>query len=110
MKNAYKRGDIILIKFPFSNMMDFKVRPALLICDQKDEDITLLPISTSINLNRQDIPIKRNHYLGDPLPVASVVRLTKITTVHSELVIKKISEVKQDFSKEVQLALFRCLS
>ena len=109
MKNIYKKGDIILIRFPFTNVTDFKVRPALVIRDQNDEDLTVLPISTTVNMKRQDIAIKKSHYATSPLSIPSVVRLRKITTLHGALVVKKISEVNREFLGEVLSALFRYL-
>ena len=110
MKNAYKKGDIILIKFPFTDVANFKVRPALVIRDQNDEDITVLPISTTINLKRHDLIIKNNFYKKNPLPVKSAIRIGKIGTLHGKLVIKKVSELTNEFTKQVQLALFDYLN
>lgn len=110
MKPAYKKGDIILVRFPFTHAGEFKVRPALVIRDQDNEDLSLLPISTKIKLHRNDIIIQGKNYKSIPLPVESVIRLSKMTTIHGELALKKITELKTSFFKEVQLALFRYLA
>lgn len=109
MKNAYKKGNIILIRFPFTIGTDFKVRPGLVMRDQSDEDVTLLPISTNVNKRKYDLLIKKKDYQGKPLPVASVVRVGKITTLNNKLVIKKVTELEEEFFKGVQLKLFRFL-
>jgi len=103
--SKYKKGDIILIRFPLTNASELKVRPALVIRNQSDQDLTLLPISTKINLHQNDLVIEEKNYKQTPLPIESVVRVSKITTVHSELAIKKVSELNASFFKEVQLAL-----
>ena len=110
MKNYYKKGDIVLIKFPFTHLTDIKVRPALVMRDQSDEDVTILPISTTINLQRHDIVIKNSYYKKDSLPVKSAIRIGKIGTLHKNLVIKKVCELKAEFMKQVQLSLFESLS
>jgi mRNA interferase MazF len=110
MKNAYKKGDIVLIKFPFTDLLSSKVRPALIMRDQSDDDITVLPISTTINLQPHDILIKNEAYQKNPLPVESAIRIGKIGTLHERLVIKKVSQLKAAFFAEVQQALFRYLS
>ena len=37
----YNCGDIVLINFPFTNLTDSKVRPALIITEKKDDIIVL---------------------------------------------------------------------
>ena len=34
---AYKRGDVILVKFPYSDLVSYKKRPALIVQDQTVE-------------------------------------------------------------------------
>jgi len=105
-----KKGDIVLIRFPFITGMDFKIRPVLVPRDQDDEDITLLPISTHIKKRKHDLLIEEKNYKGQPLPVASVIRMGKINTLHNKLMAKKVTELQREFFKEVQLKLFRFLT
>ncbi len=105
----YKKGDIILIRFPFTNASELKVRPALVMRDQTNQKLTLLPISTKINLHQTDLIIEEKNYEHNPLPVESVIRISKITTVQSERAIKKVSKLNPVFFKEVQSALFQYL-
>ncbi|MFH0820315.1 MAG: type II toxin-antitoxin system PemK/MazF family toxin, partial [Candidatus Peregrinibacteria bacterium] len=110
MKNIYKQGDIILVNFPYTNLIEFKVRPALVMRDQDNEDVILLPISTTINLKPYDILIKEQHYDGEPLFAKSAIRISKITGAESSLIVKKVTRLKPEFFKQVQTALFRYLS
>ncbi len=107
MKNVYKykKGDIVFIKYPFTNLVEFKVRPALVLRNPDDKDVILLPISTRINLNEQDLIIKNNYYKGKPLPVKSAIRIGKIATIQTDLIVKKYTKLKKEFFKEVQKRL-----
>jgi mRNA interferase MazF len=108
MKSAYKKykaGDIVLVKFPFTNQVDYKIRPALIMRDQDDIDVTILPISTTLNIKPYDIVIKKDHYKKNPLPVESVIRIGKICTIESTLVVKKFDALKKEFFEKVQTAL-----
>jgi mRNA interferase MazF len=51
---SYKRGDVILVRYPDSNLHTYKKRPALVVQDEKiqtDLDQTIAVMITS-NLNR----------------------------------------------------------
>ena len=40
----YSRNEVILIKYPFSSLTDFKVRPAIIIStEHQSDDIMIVP-------------------------------------------------------------------
>ncbi|MFH1012615.1 MAG: type II toxin-antitoxin system PemK/MazF family toxin [Candidatus Peregrinibacteria bacterium] len=105
MKKCYKKGEIVFVNFPYTNFIEFKVRPALVLRNQYDDDVLLLPISTTVNLQRHDLVIKEPHYAGKALTVESAVRIGKMTNVESDLIIKKFGQLKPEFFKQVQKAV-----
>lgn len=44
----YKLGEIVLIKFPFTDNLGFKKRPALMIKDTNDGDVIVCRISSKL--------------------------------------------------------------
>jgi mRNA interferase MazF len=48
-------GDIVLLKFPFTDRKTFKRRPALIINDFDDGDIVVCRITSQIYKTRNDI-------------------------------------------------------
>ena len=97
MKNSSKflAGDIILIAYPFTDLQGRKIRPALVIRDQKDEDLLLAPISTTVHRTQNDTLLKEEDYEGTPLPVLSCLRHEKLFTLSSGLVLKKVSRLEK---------------
>ena len=89
-----KKGDIILIPFPYTNLTDVKLRPALVIYVDNDwEDLIILAI-TSKQSRYKEIMIT-NADLGEgTLPIDSYIRYTKIATLHNSLVKKKVAYLK----------------
>lgn len=86
-------GDIILLKFPFTDGQGHKRRPALIINDYKDGDIIVCRITSKIYDTAQDVLIHEWKKSGLKLP--SVVRVHKIATLEielAELVIGRIDE------------------
>jgi mRNA interferase MazF len=96
-----KRGSVVLIKYPFTDYSDFKLRPALIISndlllDQQD-DIICLFISSSINDNILfsdfiiDITHPSFHRTG--LKQRSIFRTHKIMTINKSLILRVIGEI-----------------
>jgi mRNA interferase MazF len=98
-----KKGDIVLIPFPFTDLTGTKNRPALILIDS-DEDITVSFITTQLKwLEKFDIKLEPTNKNG--LKKTSLIRLNKITTVDKELVIGKMGQLTNSEIKEVNRGL-----
>ncbi len=88
-------GDIILIPFPFSELTNIKVRPAVVIAETKDKfkDIILAAISSQIPqvLSPNEIIINPDNING--LRVSSVIKVDRIFTLKSEKIITAIGKL-----------------
>ena len=77
-------GDIVLLKFPFSDSKNYKRRPALLINDLGDGDIVVCRITSQIYNTSYDVYLDRWKETGLKLP--SVIRVHKLATLEKGLV------------------------
>jgi mRNA interferase MazF len=68
-------GDIVLLKFPFTDRKDYKKRPALIINDYDDGDIIVCRITSQIYDTKNDYYLVNWSESGLKLP--SVVRCIK---------------------------------
>lgn len=109
MRNYYKPapGEIILIRFPFTDLSSNKVRPALIISAKDDQDILVAPISTTVNMGRDDLPINKKDFIGKPLPIASCLRYKKLFTLNRKLILKNVSAVSVATFKKIQQKIVR---
>ena len=73
----YNFGDIVIIDFPQSGLLERKRRPALIILDVGDVDVVLAPITTRKRLGAGDYNIRDWQLSG--LLRESWVRLAKVT-------------------------------
>lgn len=101
----YKQGDIITVKYPFSDKpQKTKLRPAIVISNKKsnslDNDLLIAPITSTIRATLFSFPLD-NKDLTKPLPKNSEIRCNKITTIRQKLVIDKISFLKKKKHKEL---------
>ena len=91
--NNLNFGDIVLLRFPFTDGNTFKKRPALIVNDCKDGDIIVCRITSQLYNSRYDIYIDNWEKSGLKLP--SVIRVHKIATLEKnmvELIMGKIDE------------------
>lgn len=88
-----KKGDIVLVPFPFTDLSDIKKRPALILIS-KELDVTLAFISTQLKWKEAtDIELQPDKSNG--LKKESLVRLSKIATIRKDLVIGLLGELKE---------------
>ncbi len=92
----YKFGEIVLIKFPFTDNLTFKKRPALIIKDTNDGDVIVCRITSRLYNTSYDIELKNWNKNGLKLPF--VVRIHKIASLEKDMIDAKLGEI-EDFVK-----------
>ncbi len=92
MKNNYAPGDIVLVKFPFSDLNSSKKRPALVLNQSRITDkvnlVTIAMITSKIEGIKISGDFKILHWKESGLLHPSLVRLSKLTTLEGDLVEK----------------------
>lgn len=86
-------GDIVLLKFPFTDGKTFKKRPALIINDYDDGDIIVCRITSQIYDTKNDYFLANWRDAGLKLP--SVVRVHKIATLDRNIVETKMGMIDE---------------
>lgn len=87
----YKKGDIIIVPFPFTDLSGQKVRPALVLACLKNNNDCIVAFITSLKPKRNSsyvIPLSSNG--GTGLKVRSWIRIDKIATLTQVSIIGKI--------------------
>ena len=91
-----KRGDVVLVPFPFSDLSTSKQRPALVVSSDafnlSHNDVIVVALTGQVPaISSSDEFIVPPHELGScGLLKQSLVKLSKIVTLHQQLVIKRI--------------------
>jgi len=90
----YKRGDIVLVSFPFTNLTSSKRRPALVVSPDTFNDALqdFVLVALTSRLTGQDpILIDPSDCTDGDLPKRSAVKPAKLFTIHASLVVKRAS-------------------
>jgi len=100
---------LYLAKIFFTDLLNYKLRPVLLIKEYKDEDFLYLPLTT--NLELKGININNGDLEKGLLKQTSVVIVPKIGILHKNFLVKEIGIVKKDIFGKVMkefCAEFNC--
>jgi mRNA interferase MazF len=88
---GYQFGDVLLLSFPFTNLVSAKRRPALVLLDAGDGDIVVARITSQIYETEFDVLLGDWQQSGLMLP--SVVRVHKIATLEQQLVERNLGKL-----------------
>ena len=95
------RGDIIVLEFPFSNLIQVKRRPSLVIKVPKGDDVIVCQITGRSYEKSVEIPINKEDFHKGNLKVESYIRLDKIFSIEKSLIKYKVGSLKQEKFNEV---------
>jgi mRNA interferase MazF len=95
------RFDIVLVAFPFMNGPNVKPRPALVIChSDRHQDFLLAFISSKISgvASSDELDIHADHpqFQQSGLKVSCRCRLSRMTTLATPLVRRRIGKLPED--------------
>jgi mRNA interferase MazF len=104
-----KPGEIWLVNFPFTNLLDSKLRPALVIANHGNDTIILgifskIPSGAIANSwvlfqnTDADFPLTG-------LKKTSVLRAEKIATIDNQIFVRKLGNASQNYLTQIETAL-----
>jgi PemK-like, MazF-like toxin of type II toxin-antitoxin system len=88
---TYNFGDILLIRFPFTNQSRMSKRPALVLYDDGDMDILLCRVTTRPCFSVADLILA--YWKESGLLKKSYIRLGKMATIQKDMVDKKLGQL-----------------
>ncbi|HBB44200.1 MAG: hypothetical protein UW27_C0011G0008 [Parcubacteria group bacterium GW2011_GWA1_44_13] len=101
-----KKGTIVLIPFPFTDLSSHKVRPAVVLSHMlKGDDIVVVFISSQKPKKKEPTDVlivcESKGFKETGLKVDSVVRVSKIATLDKKIMLGTLGFVSKDTSKEI---------
>jgi mRNA interferase MazF len=99
----YKKGDLLLVDFPFADTGQAKRRPAMVVADTGDEDLPVARVTTQAARDNFDIEITEWKLAG--LLAPSVVRLHKLATINKSRLGRKLGSLAASDRANVSIAV-----
>ncbi|MEQ8971318.1 MAG: type II toxin-antitoxin system PemK/MazF family toxin [Coleofasciculus sp. C1-SOL-03] len=109
---SVKKGDIVLVPFPFTDLSTTKLRPAVVLwVDSTGDDITLCFISsqnlTRLSPNEFVLDASDPEFSNTGLKVTSKVRVTRIATLERRLITRRIGKLGVNQIQQLNSAMLQ---
>ncbi|HUG09460.1 MAG TPA: type II toxin-antitoxin system PemK/MazF family toxin [Opitutaceae bacterium] len=108
---TYKRGEVVLVPFPFTDLSSAKQRPALVVSpdawNASQSDVMLVALTSQIpaSIPSGDILLTLEDLRSGGLPKPTLGRPTKLVTIHQALIRKRLGEISDATLTQVLLKL-----
>jgi mRNA interferase MazF len=103
-----KKGDVILVSFPFTDLSGSKLRPAFVLAES-NQDVLVAFITTQSKWS-DEFSIKLTATAINGLKIDSLVRLNKITTLDKNLVFGKLGNLSEMDINQINVGLIKLLN
>jgi mRNA interferase MazF len=101
---VYSKNEIVLVRYPFSEMAGGKVRPAIISSNPHvSDDYLVVPVTSKIS-NLRDGEFLLANWTSARLNVPSAVK-RGIYTVHSSLILKLVGHLSSRDSQQLDIAI-----
>jgi mRNA interferase MazF len=101
---SYLKNEVILVRYPFSNLSDLKVRPAVVVNDSHtSRDIIIVPLTSKVSsLLAGEFVLADWKIAGLNVPSAAKRGLY---TVHQSLIMKSIGKLSERDASSLEISL-----
>jgi mRNA interferase MazF len=108
-----KRGEVWLVRFPFTDLTSTKLRPALVLAVH-GEDIIVMGIFSRMPLGELHdtwVQIEEHHPMFSQIGLkkASLLKAEKIAVIHESVLRRKLGVLPHDIRAQVEKTLKRAL-
>jgi mRNA interferase MazF len=101
-----RKGDVILVPFPFTDLSGQKIRPALVLFTQpKGDDVIVAFISSAPSRKEIGFEVLVQPSKENGVKVPSRIRLDKLATLEKKVVVGQLGELDVKSLREVRTIL-----
>lgn len=101
---VYKKWELVLVPFPFTDLSSTKCRPALIVSPDKynaGKDVVIAYVTSQINSLPRLGDYKLLDWKATGLPKPSMVRM-KFATIDKTIIVKKIGIIETKDSENIE--------
>lgn len=99
---AFMKGDVVVVPFPFSDLSSSKKRPTLVTASLDSEDIILCQITGEDRIESYSIMLDDPGFKQGGLKVSSIIRPNRLFTADKSIILYKVGSIKNHKMKQVE--------
>ncbi len=92
------QGELVWVRFPFSELQQEKIRPALVVSNteynRKCQDVVVCAVTSNLEPRPYSVSLPQDQVTGGKLPLPSRIRADKIMNVSKGLLLKAFARAK----------------
>ena len=105
----YKRGSIVLVPFPFSDLSNNKIRPAIVLStDIKNRDVILVFITSKIH-DKYTVFVPVTPTTRNCLKLPSIIVCDKIATLDKKVCLGQIGILEKETFAKVEVKIKKAM-
>ena len=109
MANFLSQREVVIILVPFSNLRQFKTRPAIVASkddyNKKFQDFIAIPLTSNLKERQHVVKITKKEMESGALLQDSNAKIDKIFSVDQSLIKIKIGKIKKESFNEIKKML-----
>jgi mRNA-degrading endonuclease toxin of MazEF toxin-antitoxin module len=98
-------GAVVLVRFPFSDLSQTKLRPAVVLADVGRGDCILCQITSKPYGDPSAIELSTSNFASGSLRVTSYARPAKLFTANQNLITSQVGNLKPDTLRSIAQAV-----
>jgi mRNA interferase MazF len=102
-------GAVVLVPFPFSDLSQSKLRPAIVLADAGKGDFVLCQVTSKAYADARAIELINASFATGSLRVVSYARPAKLFTANRSLLVSEVGELAEDSLKQIVDAVVELL-
>jgi mRNA interferase MazF len=103
------KGDIVVLPFPYSDLLSYKKRPAMVLADLKGDDIILCQVTSQFVKDNYAIALDSSDFTKGSLNKPSNIRPNRLFTAEKSIITRKVGTVKTEVFEKVVDHLFEII-
>lgn len=109
-----KQGDLLLVPFPFSDQMGRKVRPVIVISNNKfntiSEDVLVVGVTSNVLKEEYSLNLINDDLQEGELHLECSIKCENILKLDKEIIIKKIGKIRKEKLKLIIDKILKIIS
>jgi mRNA interferase MazF len=106
----FRKGDLVIMPFPFSDMKSSKIRPAYVAAVAGEDEFIMCQVTSAMRADRYSIPLSDSDLSEGTIHIASMIKPHKLFTADVSLIVEKVGALNTEKIIEIEKTIIKIVS